>query len=93
METFIKSEKKKGKNLINIGYDIQLIFTDVNGNNPKIINSTAYNTESDYIFQKSENIKIGLNTIANNMVPRFEKYIKNGADFIQLNGFEIEVED
>jgi len=89
---FIKEQKSKGKNLINIGYNSQLVFTDKNGENPVYVDNISYNTEIDTIIKNIKNSDKALNNIKSGIIDRFENYLISADSFI-LKGFEIELDD
>lgn len=92
IKEFILSEKKKGMNTVNIGYDLKLIFTDSKGKNPVEVKNTSYNTEKDFLFRSSKVIDKGISGIEDGIMKRFENYTLK-ADEFKLYGFEVELED
>lgn len=86
---FLKEHKSTGKKLIDVGYKIELTFTDKQGKNPIKIKTTSFS--GAVLVKSKQKINDAFQTISENVMGRFEKYIEK-TDKVKLYGFEAEVE-
>lgn len=83
----IKYNKKKKP--INLGYRIKMTFTDKNGKNKKVIDSTSY--RESFIPQTLKDIPEGIDLLKLQMLQAFKEYITTSG-FSELTFFGLETE-
>lgn len=87
----VKDVKKynKKKKPINIGYRIKMQFTDKQGKNKKLIDSTSY--RSAFIPETLKDIDKGFDLLKRQMLEAFKEYITTSG-FAELTFFGLETE-
>lgn len=92
IEFYKESKGRKRNKLMNLGYKIELKFTDAQGKNPTKINTTSY--LPSFIVNKANEIQGNLELLIGDIKERFNEYLsKKGFGSLQLQGVEAEMQN